>query len=68
VGRTFKTVQGRQLAHGAAQVGRPLPEEPDMTPPILESVSVWFVDGHVVAIMGQEMPPPLLGNLFELVL
>jgi hypothetical protein len=33
------------------------PEEPDMTPPILESVSVWFVDRHVVAIMGHEMPP-----------
>jgi hypothetical protein len=55
--RAFKTVQGRQLAQGAAQVGKPLPEEPDMTSPILESVSVCFVDRHVVPIMGHEMPP-----------
>jgi hypothetical protein len=34
-----------------------VPEEPDMTSPILESVSVWFVDRHVVAIAGHEMPP-----------
>ena len=28
-----------------------------MTSPILESFSVWFVDRHVVAIMGHKMPP-----------
>jgi hypothetical protein len=28
-----------------------------MTLPILESVSVWFVDRHVVAVMGHETPP-----------
>ena len=28
-----------------------------MTSPILESFSVWFVDSHVVAIMGHEVPP-----------
>ena len=28
-----------------------------MTSPILESFSVWFIDRHVVAIMGHKMPP-----------
>jgi hypothetical protein len=28
-----------------------------MTSPTLESFSVWFVDSHVVAIMGHKMPP-----------
>ena len=62
-GRTFRTVQGHRLAHGASPVAAltiercDIPNGTDMTPHIPENFSTWLVEWSPVGITGNALPP-----------